>query len=1069
MAVPKEMSRKSVITRCHAQTCSSASQNALPSSSNTLSHRLESQLASPPTSSDPPMPLSPAGRHQSKIKKPKTKARGKKDLTQMPLSPVVDTDADTSTVQAFSSHSPTLPNQSSPEPESTIKKGYASRKPASKICLTEHEKSKLLKISCMHMSKFLGSAALGSGAEKDVWISVLNDFSETVHPGFFTKYTDVREKVHGLSKARLYKIKGTTPSKTDAQAYELGKWSDQWVRVWRCRRFIINAADFHRSLLEMVGEKKLKRMLRYRLKGSKLPKDLGELTFSALIWKAIQKEISTLKREAVEGNYRLDPEEADSDWTDEDDSEDESGTERMDDEPPLRSIEDDLGNGPTPTISADTPASPHAEINNPVLRDPSPATLQALQEYEQHTIAWLKEEKRKTNGKQVSIRDLAYCSSVQQGSPTLRTLDTVEASRESYARAQWVGSNGNGYEYEPPSRTPRVRPFSDFTDGKPATVLSVEEHGKILNVDTSALATKCEPPSSTATTDVNMTEAVVTNKVHSQQDAGAVQYTATTLEITNPFNPQSTKAHSDRLPDSLGRSRETTSQRTLRTFNEEETRKHQKPLVPQQVPYRSSPVKGHTPQIAITSKTEIGPPRFYGKPSTDSSDMSRIEQTAERLAEGSPVAESHEQGAKREAHGLGLHSFASNNRKACSPGASALDGARDDGHPAVVIDTNSSYPGCSANRAPTWATSQHQDDPFATPSPSQSKKRTRTQSVSTPKPETPGTDRHVHVTNHEHPESIGLDSTPVSSGRPAKRQKQKSHGGGGSTLDSSSTSNKEMRGQVKYRVHTHQRTPRRMRQRRTTQSAASRRQLDAQQSPVPLGHRPSNVQHGDPSPSSIRGKGKGRGKGKRKATDVGIPSRGQRSKTGVRDDDHSFPPERSSSSRGEKMRNSSTSCSPLSTLPSPSRLPAYHPKRPRDHQCNSPLPPSSRSSDPFEPLTSEIAAATTSPASSELFVSDPTPTPIPASGRSSGEKWSFRAPHNGPRHGSRNFEAKSNHGDISQDHSGHRSSRDTTVFADYTPDRKCNHLDNRQKMLENKVSYLMDVIWELKSMHTGGK
>ncbi|KAH9989236.1 hypothetical protein F4779DRAFT_265826 [Xylariaceae sp. FL0662B] len=565
--------------------------------------RPESRLASPPTSSVPPMPSSPPGRHQRRTRSNKSKAHGGKDSTQRPLSSFVGTDQETTISETSSSNLKAAPHQGSPKPDNT-RRTVAFRK----LGLMQDEKPKLLKIFCKHTSKFIRSAALGPDVEKEVWISVMEDFSETVRPGFFIKHADVKEKIIGICKARLYATKGRVSIRRKAQVGELGKWIDQCVRIWKFRGLMTNAAKFYHSLLETIGEGKLTRMFRHRLKGE-LPEDLGELALSAPVWKAIQEEISTLEREAVRGNHRPDPEETGSDWTD--DSKDNAWMENMGDNPPLPSIEQDSWNDVSSTISADHLESASVEAKDSGVRDPSPDTLQKLHEHEQNTITWLKEEKRKRNGETIFIRDLVQRSLIQRDSfHALRTSDAPGTLRDSCPSAQLIERDGRNHEFNSSNCTPRIRPFSNFMDEQPlTTAISGQEAGKAINADLLPLTTRSEPQHSNAGTNANTEKITSLSKVLGQQD------TATTVGLINP-------------PVTLSKAtaRESISQRTSRDFNEVETRKHQTLLVPQQVPHRSSPAQRRTPNV-IPSKNEIILPRFYGISSLGSSAMPRAEKT----------------------------------------------------------------------------------------------------------------------------------------------------------------------------------------------------------------------------------------------------------------------------------------------------------------------------------------------------------------------------------------------------------------------------------------------------------
>ncbi|KAI1465567.1 uncharacterized protein F4812DRAFT_436684, partial [Daldinia caldariorum] len=224
------------------------------------------------------------------------------------------------------------------------------------------EKIKLLKISCGHGPRLLHCRTSGKHPEKEVWTSIMEEFSTTVREGVFRKYTEVKKANNAMCKNRRKQTKGAVPPKRRSRMAGLDMWIDRWVRIWKCRDLIIKIANTHQVIRETIGEKKLKKIFGHRIDGTELPQELGILTFSDPLWKAIQKQIRTAERSLRSRHYSLfvSEDEDDSDFFDDDEQDNDAEVDPGTEGPPLQSIETD--DQPV------TPPPPPAPENLPSMR-----------------------------------------------------------------------------------------------------------------------------------------------------------------------------------------------------------------------------------------------------------------------------------------------------------------------------------------------------------------------------------------------------------------------------------------------------------------------------------------------------------------------------------------------------------------------------------------------------------------------------------------------------------------------------------------------------------------------------
>ncbi|KAI1205357.1 uncharacterized protein F4807DRAFT_454091 [Annulohypoxylon truncatum] len=273
--------------------------------------------------------------------------------------------------------------------------------------LTLSEKVKLLKICCNYGSRFLHCPTSGKHAEEEVWTPIMEEFSTTVRSGVFTKYSDVRKVASKTCRNRRKNTKENVPPQRRSRMGDLDTWIDRWVRIWKCRDLVVNIANAHQSMRETLGEKKFKRIFHHRMDGNEMPQDLGRLTLTPPLWKAIQKRIRTEERSLGSRHVSLFPGEDESDWTDEEETEDDTMEEADDEGPPIKSIEEEFQNS-----SSEAPegivTTPNREADMELeFPDPTPRTQARLDEFERGYATVLKEEQGRT-GKQLSVTGLAH-------------------------------------------------------------------------------------------------------------------------------------------------------------------------------------------------------------------------------------------------------------------------------------------------------------------------------------------------------------------------------------------------------------------------------------------------------------------------------------------------------------------------------------------------------------------------------------------------------------------------------------------------------------------------------------
>ncbi|KAI1370962.1 hypothetical protein F4677DRAFT_326258 [Hypoxylon crocopeplum] len=378
------------------------------------------QLASPPASSEPVMRSnSPACRHDSNAALSSTE-NGEGDTT---LQSVVNVDEEP--VEATTSSSSMITPPSLSRPKTRRLSVPECDTPASSKHLSTDEKIKLLKIGYNHRTRLLHCPTSGKHAEEEVWTSVMEEFSTTVRAGVFEYYAQVKKVINKISNNRRKKTKGTARPERRAHMGDLDMWINLWLGIWKCRSLVINIAGFHSSLRETLGEKKLKRIYRHRLDGTKLPEELGVLTLSPLLWKEIQKVIRAVERPFRSRSRSMFLSEDESDSSEE---QEDAATEAVAGALPLQSIEEECQHGLSPATPQDLTSRASLEAERePELSGSTPHTQVLLQQFEQGAIAQLRAEAEKRPGERVTLLSLAQGRLHQQRQPSLASSSTSQA------------------------------------------------------------------------------------------------------------------------------------------------------------------------------------------------------------------------------------------------------------------------------------------------------------------------------------------------------------------------------------------------------------------------------------------------------------------------------------------------------------------------------------------------------------------------------------------------------------------------------------------------------------------
>ncbi|KAI2465766.1 hypothetical protein F4781DRAFT_424571 [Annulohypoxylon bovei var. microspora] len=402
---------------------SSESSDALVSRNRELSSLYAGQLASPPASSGYTIPPSSPDDEEER-----------EEIGDEPLQQMVGLDERSARTEVSSSGSKSEPSTSHSSPQTISREVFEPFDDSKHLSLAE--KVKLLKICCSHRSQFLHCSTSGKHAEERIWTSVMEQFATTVRSGVFTKYSEVKKMTNKTCRNRRKHTKGIVPPQRRPRMGDLDMWIDRWVRIWKCRDLVVNIANAHESMRETIGEKKFKRIFRHRVDGSELPQDLGMLTLSAPLWKAIQKRIRTEERSIGTRHISIFPSEDESDWTDEEGTEDEATAETDDEGPPMDSIEEEFQDPPLEEPKGMV-STPNQEVErNLGFPDPSPRTQARLDQFEQGYTTVLKKEQGRT-GKQTSVLDLAHKRRDRERSPPASPLEAAEVLEGGAAQLQF--------------------------------------------------------------------------------------------------------------------------------------------------------------------------------------------------------------------------------------------------------------------------------------------------------------------------------------------------------------------------------------------------------------------------------------------------------------------------------------------------------------------------------------------------------------------------------------------------------------------------------------------------------
>ncbi|OTB07481.1 hypothetical protein M426DRAFT_239008 [Hypoxylon sp. CI-4A] len=295
--------------------------------------------------------------------------------------------------------------------------------------LSLHEKTKLLRICCKHGSKLLECPTSGKHAEEEFWKLVLEEFSNTVRVGVFKSYSEVKKANNKISKSRRKRTDNADLSTRRSRLGDHDMWIGRWEKISACRDLIISLANLHQVARGALGEKRLKRIFRDRIDGNELPQDLGMLTLSPPLWKAMQKRIRAIGRPERRRRWSVLTNGTESDLTEEDGMDEDDPSAETVDETPLESIEEEFQEEELQEESLFVTPDPKTSTSGwgLGLRSPSPGTQGKLDRLEQETITMLKEAKSRLQDEHISILGLAQRNlEREQPSPPRTSLPDME-------------------------------------------------------------------------------------------------------------------------------------------------------------------------------------------------------------------------------------------------------------------------------------------------------------------------------------------------------------------------------------------------------------------------------------------------------------------------------------------------------------------------------------------------------------------------------------------------------------------------------------------------------------------
>ncbi|KAL7628495.1 hypothetical protein AAE478_000010 [Parahypoxylon ruwenzoriense] len=557
-----------------------------------------------------------------------------------------------------------------------------------------HEKVKLLKISCEHGARLLQCPASGKNAEDEAWMSIMEEFLTEVRADVFTDQAHVRRAIKKICRNRRERTKGIVPPQRRASMGELDTWIDRWVRIWKCRDLMTSIAKVHQSILETVGEKKLKRIFCHRIDGNELPQELGLLTFSAPLWKAIQKEFWAAERSWGRRHWSTVPSDDRSDWTDEDDLEDDTTAEEVVEEEPLQSIEEETQNNPSPMKPVDSGSVSSPETNGESeFRAPSPRIQASPGELEQDAIA-VPEVEKKTSNKQISaLSQVQRCLHLEESPSSLNTSRAALALGEDAVQFKPKGRNLEQSEPGPSISLPHIHSFFEVIRVQPASTTSNQGVPRPADLDISSSLEKRLPSEKTeaqrpirfqpnaidadgytiresgpASRSFNPHPSAHEHDVQNRLGAGLGLQGPVVAErqgcplsdlfTRQSFPDSSVGGSSNKFALLKGKTHGTIPRRTatpLRRFNEDQARKRQKPLAPQKVPYRSSPSR-RSPNIARPrSKNKIAPSKFYNTVSLTDNPVGKSQPLASPQTSGFHAPESFASRNRSPRRGSGIY------------------------------------------------------------------------------------------------------------------------------------------------------------------------------------------------------------------------------------------------------------------------------------------------------------------------------------------------------------------------------------------------------------------------------
>ncbi|KAH9897360.1 hypothetical protein F4778DRAFT_743273 [Xylariomycetidae sp. FL2044] len=578
--------------------------------------------------------------------------------------------------QAKAGPSTTRPKAAHDEKSTGPEKKGSPKKPKPKPrALQEHEKIQLLKICCRNGPRILRCPVSGLNAEVAFWTSVADDFAKEVISDWCDEPSKVKEYTTNICRNRRGQMKGAVLPRRRT----LDTWIDRWVRFWKFRDLLVAMSKTVQSIQDVFGEEKVKRWFSQRVVDGELPEDLGMFIFAPQVWRRFRKHMSVIEDQKTSRCQSLPDDDDDSEWDDLDSWSEQDNNVGMGEEA-LQSIEEDEPPSASERAPSDftegeqerrdrsrrfeenmKPAPlektgksvQEPQVNNGISAR-TPETSPALAQYPmEEEFVLLPQHRDSHGGNHPSY--IRSCFELM-GTPSASVPSIPEEDADLIPDLQTIllqGMAGPSEQPIPspvqsPAPSPAPSPISPAEAEKLDRKAAKKERKERKKRAKEEKRRRREQDTMNDRASVSVSADVERHELDGEEHSPNHVREHTTLPDLRPT--QSTQAsHSPastsepraprrsaefQKPEPATHQSENQFHRTsspavggsggmrgtptpLRMFNEDQKRKHQRPLAPVRVPYRSSPLRKPSPEACRpTSKGEIAPGSFYGSKTT---------------------------------------------------------------------------------------------------------------------------------------------------------------------------------------------------------------------------------------------------------------------------------------------------------------------------------------------------------------------------------------------------------------------------------------------------------------------